>query len=200
MIVVQEVVILDALEYRPTVTLTIRELKGFAERIEVNLDRRVLSTVFDDLAEVVAENVAVAEIESHSMRRPGDAFPALSSVVIPILGDLNRPGLFIPHGVREILAEEPPAVLINDGHLVITQAVEVIIPQMHAGVVDQELPHFRPTVIENRSNMLLVHKIQPRVRRTFLPIEKADALVIEIEIVVPRAAWLKTTSAITAMS
>ena len=53
--------------------------------------------------------------------------------------------------VGQVLAELPAAVLVDDRHLVVAEAVDVILPGEERGVVDEELPDVLVPVGEDQA-------------------------------------------------
>ena len=80
-----------------------------------------------------------------------------------------------------MLREPPPAVLVDDGDLVVAHAVDMEFLQALDGVVDQELADTIVPVGEDEpADPAVIGEIEaPVVVPMRLPVEKVDALVVE---------------------
>ena len=94
----------------------------------------------DRPAQVIPQRIAVAYVKAHPSGTTRHTFPAFAA---PVFGNLHGAGFHEAQSIGEVLAKEPPAMLIDDRYLVIAQAIEMIFLQQHLAVIDQELPHFR---------------------------------------------------------
>ena len=175
---VEQVVVLDALKDSPAPGIFVSQIKGIAQLVEVDSSVAAAGGLSDDFTQFVAQRVAVADVEAHSVRRDGYAFPAF---VAPIFGDLDGGRLDVTQGVREILGKIPAAVFVNHGDLVVTQPVDVILLEQGLAVIDQELPDLLlPEREDAPAGVILVGEIEAViVRRVRLPIEELDALIVE---------------------
>ena len=126
----------------------------------------------------VAQPVGVADVEAHALRRRGDGEPAL---LAPVLGDQDRLRAPVVERRGEVLAERPPALVVDDADLVEPQAVGVVLLEEHRGVLDQERAHLGPVEREHPSaGPLLAREVEAvaavRVRGE---VEVVDALAVE---------------------
>ena len=86
----------------------------------------------------------------------------------------------------EILAKAPAvgrAIMINDAHLIVAEAVEPIFLEEELGIVDEEIAHFGLAEVEHQpTGMAFVGKIEgvAITTRGRLPVEEEEALVAEI--------------------
>ncbi len=85
------------------------------------------------------------------------------------------------HRIGEVLAEAPAAVLVDHRHLVVAEAIDVVLGQVELGVVDQELPHVGVPVRENQpAHIPLVGEIKAAVIVAGgLAVEEVEAVVVK---------------------
>ena len=111
-------------------------MESLLEPIKIQAGAASAGGVGNDFPQIVPKGVAVADIETHAEGWACDAFPAF---VTPVFGDLDEVGFDEPQVVREVLTEKPATVLVDDGHLVIAQPVDMVFLDEGFAVVDEEL-------------------------------------------------------------
>ena len=178
MVEIEQVVVLDALKDGPARRFLVCQIKRIAQPVEIDAGVAAAGGRGDDITQGVAQRVAVADIETHSVRRDGNAFPTF---VTPIFGDLDGGRLDETQRVREVLRKIPAAAFRDHGNLVIPQSVDVVLLQQRLAVVDEELPHLLlPEREYTSARVVLVGEIKAVVVRGIrLTIEELDALIVE---------------------
>src|SRR5437660_6915728 len=152
-VVVEEVVVLDALEGAPGIRIIGRRIKRVADAGHLNRTRSARGRLLNYVANGVAEARAVAGVEPHAV---GWAEHGQLADVAPIFGDLNGGRFDESNGGGKVLAKKPAALLVNDGHLIIAKAVDVIFIEEEFCVVDEELADVSFGIAKNSSASLFV--------------------------------------------
>ena len=124
---VEQVVVLDALEYGPAHGVLVGHVKGIAQLVEIDPGVAAASGLSDQVAQGVSQRVTVAYIEAHSVRRGGNAFPTVPGVVVPVFGDLYGFRLDVTQRIREVLGKMPAAAFRDHGDLVITKPIHMVL-------------------------------------------------------------------------
>ena len=79
MVEIEQVVVLDALKDGPARRFLVCQVKRIAQPVEIDAGVAAAGGRGDDITQGVAQRVAVADIEAHSVRRGGNAFPTFVS-------------------------------------------------------------------------------------------------------------------------
>jgi len=116
-VVVEQIVIFDALKRRPTTGQRVSEVERVSQPGEIEWRVAPGRGSRNEAANALSQDVAVADVEAHAGGRLGDASPRLSA---PIFGDLDGVGLGVTHCAAQVLAEEPAAVLVHHRDLIVT--------------------------------------------------------------------------------
>src|SRR5262249_51915451 len=100
----------------------------------------------------------------------------------PELGNLRSAGPHEAERIREVLTESPAAETIDDGDLVVAEAVDMVLVEIEAGVVDQELADRRLLKREDETaRPPLIREVQAvAIAMVDRPIEEVEALVAEV--------------------
>jgi hypothetical protein len=61
------------------------------------------------------------------------------TVRVPVFRDLDRRRIRRAHGLRQVLADVAPAIVLDHPHLVVADPVDSVLAQEEPGIVDQEL-------------------------------------------------------------
>ncbi|MBN2196749.1 MAG: hypothetical protein JW751_28335 [Polyangiaceae bacterium] len=144
-----EVVVVDAVDRAPEHLLGVTEgrAEGVGDPGHVDPGRAPACGGRDRTPHRIAHGVEPDRVEAGTAARARAQDRAL--VAAPELRDVEDVRCRSVEIPGELLAELPPAVVVDDRHLVIADAVDPVLRGHRLGVLDQEAPHGRGRVVED---------------------------------------------------
>src|SRR5207244_481456 len=116
---------------------SVRPVEGPAQDVEIDEGNLAPCRRGDHTAHGPAQTVVQRGIEAQT---PGHGEDGRGAVVVPILGDVKGTGLVSVQVRRELLAEGPAVVVADDAHLVVAEAVGMVLVEKKPRVVEEEPP------------------------------------------------------------
>src|SRR5262249_13045971 len=131
-----DIMVFDAVDDAPRVAEAARNIESTGQCINVHIRVAPAAGLTDGGPYSVAQLVAPGRVETKAIGTRADCS---RPVLCPILCSLDCLRFDEAYGRGEVLTEQAATIVVNDGYLVIANAIDVIFLETLRGIVDQEL-------------------------------------------------------------